>query len=191
MFTYDLHILSFHVQCFTAGWCGLWDGGPAGIRAKHRTWLVPALIRALFLTLLEYFQKLFFFFSCPQSFSLWQYSETYERISVNTSDVVPEFKSFLITLAEATWGCLCDGKEKLFRNWQRCICVRYQSDVCVCEQSVCVLLAFGNLFICVFFLSFFYSLCGSLLSRRFGADVHLQGYASHAFLSIFTWGWTC
>lgn len=77
-------------------------------------------------TLPKTFASFFFFPSLPPSFLLSralnlylfkECGETCRSTSVNTSEVVPEFKSFTQRLADTTWGCLCDGKRRnLFRN---------------------------------------------------------------------------
>lgn len=67
--------------------------------------------------ILEHFQNLFlpsaFLSLCPQSLSLWQRGETWSRISVNTSEVVPEFKSFT-ERRQTQLGGVCVMKRKIY-----------------------------------------------------------------------------
>lgn len=141
---------------------------------------------APFSSVLEHFQMLFFFFVLlvPSiSFSLtalWKCRETYKHISVNTSDVVPEFKSFTHNTGRHDLGLFVWRKKaELAKNLTAlyvCVCVWTKTTVCV---HTLLLASYSFVF------SFFspWSLCG--------ADVHLQGCAERAFLSIFTGGCTC
>lgn len=131
--------------------------------------------------ILEHFQNLFlpssFLSLCPQSLSLWQRGETWSRISVNTSEVVPEFKSFT-ERRQTQLGGVCVMKRKIYleTDGAASVLVRGRKTESGREREdvrLRVYIADGNFWCFSFFFSFFYTLC--YLLRR--ADVHLRGGA--------------
>lgn len=144
---------------FHRHWICFSRASPASSAASHCTEYHSAYSSAqlqhLFLQSWNTSKCFFFFFLLVPSISfsltaLWKCRETYKHISVNTSDVVPEFKSFTHNTGRHDLGLFVWRKKaELAKNLTAlyvCVCVCVNKNNCVCSH-----VAFGKLFICVFF----------------------------------------
>lgn len=156
-----LPVLSFSSRSLTSDWTLHWT---------------PLHLFAI----LEHFQNPFlssssssFLSMCPHSLSLWQCGETCLRISVNMSEVVPEFKSFTQRWQTQLGGvCVMERKIYLETDGGASVSVRgrkrksWREKGKMCDCMFILLMATFGVFL---FFTVWYRL------KR--ADVHLRGCA--------------
>lgn len=175
---------------FHRHWICFSRASPASSAASHCTEYHSAYSSAqlqhLFLQSWNTSKWFFFFFVLlvPSiSFSLtalWKCRETYKHISVNTSDVVPEFKSFTHNTGRHDLGLFVWRKKaELAKNLTALyVCV------CVCEQKqLCVFTRCFWQVIHLCFLFFPPDLCVELMSTfRDAQSVHFWVFSPEAAL---------